>query len=132
MDLYMFQGSQKQQGQAGGSKFRQTNINDACDKKIRRRTIQYIARFFYQVGLLHSTTRLDSFKKIIEAIERYGAGLKPPSFYKMRVPLLQKELNYTNDLLKGHKESWATYGCSIILDAWTDRRRKSIINFIVL
>ncbi|CAL9111177.1 unnamed protein product, partial [Musa textilis] len=39
MDLYMFQGSQKQQGQAGGSKFRQTNISDACDKEIRGRTI---------------------------------------------------------------------------------------------
>ena len=42
---------------------------------------------------------------MIEAIGRYGAGLKPPSHYKMRVSLLQKELNYTNDLLKGHKES---------------------------
>ncbi|CAL9121260.1 unnamed protein product [Musa textilis] len=88
MDLYMFQGSQKQQGQAGGSKFRQTNISDACDKEIRGRTIQHIARFFYQVGLPLSTTRLDSFKEMIEAIERYGAGLKPPSYYEMRVPLL--------------------------------------------
>ncbi|CAL9079218.1 unnamed protein product, partial [Musa textilis] len=49
----------------------------------------------------------------------------------MRVPLLQKELNYTNDLLKGHKESWVTHGCSIMSDAWTDRRRRSIINFMV-
>ncbi|CAL9075803.1 unnamed protein product [Musa textilis] len=49
----------------------------------------------------------------------------------MRVLLLQKELNYTNDLLKGHKESWATHGCSIMSDAWTDRRRRSIINFLI-
>ena len=49
----------------------------------------------------------------------------------MRVPLLQKELNYTNDLLNGHKESWATHGCSIMSDVWTDRRRRSIINFMV-
>ena len=47
IDLYMLQGSQKQQGQAGGSKFRQTNISDACDKEIRGRTIQHIASFFY-------------------------------------------------------------------------------------
>ena len=131
MDLYMLQGSQKQQGQAGGSKLRQTNISDACDKEIRGRTIQHIARFFYQAGLPLSTTRLDSFKDMIEAIGRYGAGLKPPSYYEMRVSLLQKELNYTNDLLKGHKESWATHGCSIMSDVWTDRRRRSIINFMV-
>ncbi|CAL9098068.1 unnamed protein product [Musa textilis] len=73
MDLYMFQGSQKQQGQAEGSKFRQTNTSDACDKEIRGKTIQHIARFFYQVGLPLSTTRLDSFKETIEAIGRYDA-----------------------------------------------------------
>ena len=40
-------------------------------------------------------------------------------------------MNYTNDLLKGHKESWATHGCSIMSDVWTDRRRRNIINFMV-
>ncbi|CAL9126778.1 unnamed protein product [Musa textilis] len=84
----MFQGSRKQQGQAGGSKFTQTNISDAYDKEIRGRTIQHIARFFYQAGLPLSTTRLDSFKEIIEAIGRYGTRLKSPSYYEMRVPLL--------------------------------------------
>ncbi|CAL9112833.1 unnamed protein product [Musa textilis] len=83
MDLYMFQGSQKQQGQAGGPKFRQTNINDACDKEIRGRTIQNIDHFFYQAGLSLSTIRLDSFKEMIEAIGRYSAGLKSPSYYEM-------------------------------------------------
>ncbi|CAL9108574.1 unnamed protein product [Musa textilis] len=49
----------------------------------------------------------------------------------MRVSLLQKQLKYTNDLLKGHKESWAIHGCSIMSDAWTDRKHRSIINFMV-
>ena len=82
MDLYMLQGSQKQ-GQARGSKFRQTNISDACDKEIRGRIIQHIARFFYQAGLPLGTTRLDSFNEMIKAIGRYGEGLKPPSYYEM-------------------------------------------------
>ena len=105
MDLYMYQGSQKQQEQTRDSKLRQTNISDACDKEIRGRIIQHIARFFYQVGLPLSTNYLDSFKEMIEAIERYGAGLKPPNYYKMRVLLLKKELDYINDLLMSHKES---------------------------
>ncbi|CAL9078758.1 unnamed protein product [Musa textilis] len=67
---------------------------------------------------------------MIEAIGRYGAGLKPSSYYEMRVSLLQKDLNYTNDL-KGHKESWVIHCCSIMLDASTDRRCRSIINFMV-
>ena len=63
-----------------------------------------------------NTTCLDSLKEMIEAIGIYDAGLKPSSYYEMRVSLLKKESNYTNGLLKGYKESWATHGCSIMSD----------------
>ncbi|CAL9120854.1 unnamed protein product [Musa textilis] len=47
----------------------------------------------------------------------------------MQAPLLKKKLDYTNDLLKG--QLWVKHGCYIILDAWTDKRHRSIINFMV-
>ncbi|CAL9078474.1 unnamed protein product [Musa textilis] len=68
---------------------------------------------------------------MIEAIGRYDVGLKSPSYYEMRVPLLKKELDYPNNLLKGHKELWVKHCCSIMSEAWTDRKRRSIINFMV-
>ncbi|GJT77109.1 uncharacterized protein Tco_1043834 [Tanacetum coccineum] len=53
----------------------------------------------------------------IEAIGQYGPGLKPPSYHELRVPLLQKEIDYTNGLLQNHKEEWKKHGCSIMSDA---------------
>ncbi|KAL4343095.1 hypothetical protein AHAS_Ahas11G0044100 [Arachis hypogaea] len=85
-------------------KQRQQNVKEACNKEAVRRVHRYIARWFYQAGI----------------------PLNP-----VRVPLLNEELEYTKDLLKGHKEQWEKYGCSIMSDAWTDKRQRSIINFLV-
>lgn len=106
-------------------RLRQTNVVDAFDKEKRAETIQYIARLFYNAA------RLDAFKVAVEAIGQYGPGLKPPSYHELRVPLLKKELDFTNLLLKNHKEEWEKHGCSLMSDAWTDIKGRSIINFLV-
>ncbi|GKV51788.1 hypothetical protein SLEP1_g58413 [Rubroshorea leprosula] len=88
------------------SKMRQMSIKDS-DPEARARTVQYIARFFYQAGIPFSVARLDSFKYMVEAIGRYGPNLKPPSYHELRVPLLKKELQLTNDMLEDRKKKWA-------------------------
>ncbi|RDY02391.1 hypothetical protein CR513_14151, partial [Mucuna pruriens] len=109
---------------------RQTSINDACQKDARARTIQYIARFFYTNGIPFNVARSNSFKLMIEAIGNYGPHLKSPSYHELRVPLLKKELQYTKDMLKGHEEERQKYGCSIMSDGWTDRKNRTLINFL--
>ncbi|KAH7681554.1 Ribonuclease H-like protein [Dioscorea alata] len=126
MDLVVIKKAEKKCGKLG-----ETSMNDACDKEARAQTIQYIARFFYQVGITFDAANSDSFKMMVEAIGRYGPNLKPPSSHELRVPLLKKELSYTNDLLKGHKEEWAKHGCSIMSDGWTDKRNRTLMNFLI-
>ncbi|GJX57590.1 hypothetical protein Tco_0287487 [Tanacetum coccineum] len=82
----------------------QSVVADAFDKERRAKTIQYIARFFYQAGIPFNAARLDSFKK---------------------------EIDYTNGLLQNHKEEWKKDGCSIMSDAWSDIKGRSIITFLV-
>lgn len=112
-------------------RLRQTNVDEKLDKERRAVTIQYISRFLYQAGIPFNVTRLDSFKCMIEAIGQYGPNLKPPSYHEVRVTCLKKEVEYTNELLKSHKDMWVKYGCSIMADGWTSRTGKSIINFLV-
>lgn len=61
----------------------------------------------------------------------FGPNLRPPSYHEIRVPLLAKELENTEILLKDQKELWGRFGCSIMSDVWTDRKQRSIINFLV-
>ncbi|GMQ01633.1 hypothetical protein CsSME_00048203 [Camellia sinensis var. sinensis] len=49
----------------------------------------------------------------------------------IRIPYLKKEVNHVHKLMKEHKEDWAKYGCSIMCDGWTDRKHRTLINFLV-
>ncbi|XLT69945.1 hypothetical protein HN873_026384 [Arachis hypogaea] len=48
--------------------------------------------------------RLKSFQEMLWAIGSFGPNLPAPTYHALRVPLINEELEYTKDLLKGHKE----------------------------
>ncbi|CAH1420053.1 unnamed protein product [Lactuca virosa] len=73
----------------------------------------------------------DAFKKFVEGFGQYGRGYYPPSQYLLREPLLKEEVERTKGLLKKQEEEWARNGCSVMTDGWTDRKRRSIMNFCV-
>ncbi|KAK4581650.1 hypothetical protein RGQ29_025008 [Quercus rubra] len=112
-------------------KMKQTNINDKLDKEKRAQACQYIGRLFYLAGIPFNVARLDEFKWAIEAIGQYGPNMKPPSYHELKVPILKKEVAYTNELLSDHKQDWKKYGCSIMSDGWTSRTNRTLINFLV-
>ncbi|XP_013614699.1 PREDICTED: uncharacterized protein LOC106320900 [Brassica oleracea var. oleracea] len=65
-------------------------------------------------------------------IGQYGMGLKPPSQYELRFPLLQREVANVQALLAPNREEWAVKGCSIMSDGWRDSVvQKDIVNFLV-
>ena len=68
---------------------------------------------------------------MVEAIGQYGPNLKPPSYHELRVPILRKEVTYTNELLGNHKDVWVRQGCSIMSDGWSSRTYRTLINFLV-
>ncbi|RZB97055.1 putative RING-type E3 ubiquitin transferase C3H69 isoform B [Glycine soja] len=112
-------------------KLRQESIRQSCDKEATARVHQYIARFWYQAGLSFNLVKLQSFHKMLTNVGAFGPNLRPPSYHEIRVPLLAKELENTEILLKDQKELWGRFGCSIMSDVWTDRKQRSIINFLV-
>ena len=81
-------------------KLRQTNIKEACDKNLKASVHQYIARFWYQAGLSFNLMKLKSFQDMIDAIGAYGPNLPAPSYHEIRVPLLNKEVEYIESCCK--------------------------------
>ncbi|RZB75263.1 hypothetical protein D0Y65_033937 [Glycine soja] len=114
-----------------GKTMRQSSVNETYNKVARDRAVQYIARFFFRNGIPFNVAKSKSFKLMIEAIGTYSPHLKPPSYHELRVPLLKKELEYTKGLLRGHEEERIKYGCSIMSDGWTDRKNRTLINFLI-
>ena len=112
-------------------KLRQMNTREDVDKAAVAQVHKYIARFWYQAGLPFNLIQSQYFKDMVEAIGAYGKHLPAPSFHGIRGPLLSKELEYTDSLVKPKKKEWSRHGCTIMLDGWTDQRQRTIINVLV-
>jgi len=110
---------------------RRTNITESMDKNEVLKVHQYIACFWYQVGFSFNLIQLKSFENMVATIGQYGPHLPIPSYHDIKVPLLKKEVEYTENLMKDHMEQWVKYGCTIMFDAWTNRKQKCIINFLI-
>lgn len=69
---------------------------------------------------------------MIEAIGQFGPGMKPPSMYELRVPILDKEVKDVEMKMLENEKEWAEKGCSLLSDGWRDSVvQKDIINFLV-
>lgn len=92
----------------------------------------YALLFYYDVGIPFNAATYDSFQIMIESIGQFGPGLKAPSMYELRVPILNKEVKEVQNQIVENKKEWAEKGCSILSDGWRDSVvQKDIINFMV-
>ena len=112
-------------------RMRQQNINDALWKERTHNVHQFLARWVYEAGIPFYAIDNNSFKRFVKAVGQFGPGYQPPSQYQLREPLLKEEVERTKKSLKKQEEEWALNGCSIMTDAWTDRKRRSIMNLCV-
>ena len=85
----------------------------------------------YDAAIPFNAVNYASFQPMLEAIGQYGVGYKGPSFHDVRVTNLKKELTLTKDSMKDHFIEWNKKGCSIMSDGWTDRKERSLVNFLV-
>ncbi|KAK2636129.1 hypothetical protein Ddye_030921 [Dipteronia dyeriana] len=85
----------------------------------------------HDAGIPFNVVKYPSFKPFCEAVGQYGPGVKPPSYHKVRVSLLKKEVELTREAMKVHEDGRKAYGCSILSDGWKDRRERTLVNFLV-
>ncbi|XP_050387005.1 uncharacterized protein LOC126803258 [Argentina anserina] len=114
-----------------GKKRKQKVINDAFAKKRTQDVHGYLARWVYESGIPFHALDNDSFRRFVEVVGQYGPGYKPPSQYELREPLLKKEVERTKKALKSQEDESTKSGFSIMMDAWSDGKRRSIMNLCV-
>jgi hypothetical protein len=90
-----------------------------------------IAKFFYTSAIPFNCVNNLEFGKMIDMVSRFGSGFKPPSFHEIREKYLKKHVTLTLDMLEEYKQEWGKMGCSIMSDGWTDKKRRSLCNFLV-
>ncbi|KAH6793799.1 hypothetical protein C2S52_004276 [Perilla frutescens var. hirtella] len=91
---------------SGKGKLHEQNINDALDKQRWAAVSEYMSRWAYEAGVSFNCLELDSWKLLVESISQYGPGYIPPTRYDYTVPLLNKEIDRTKDLLKTYESEF--------------------------
>ncbi|OIT36674.1 putative methyltransferase [Nicotiana attenuata] len=117
----------KKPGAKGGGK----DVQKIAKDILRDRAVRAFARWVYDAGLPFNCVNYDTFGDFIEVVGQYGPGMKPPTYHEIRGPYLNKEVEETNKIVEEHKVVWNKYGCSIMMDKWTARTGKMIINVLV-
>ncbi|KAK3221712.1 hypothetical protein Dsin_008737 [Dipteronia sinensis] len=110
---------------------KQQSLNDTILKERTHVTQRYVAKWVYQAGIPFNAIDNDCFLQMVEAIGQFGPSFKPPSQWQLRELLLKEEFETTKEALKKQEQSWKVDGFSIMTDAWTDRKKRSIMNLCV-
>nr|KAJ0205881.1 hypothetical protein LSAT_V11C500298160 [Lactuca sativa] len=112
-------------------KSKQENMSNVIRKEHMIRVKEYICRRAYECVIPFHVFEKDSFKIMLEAVGQFGRGAPLPTRYEMGETYLKKEVERTINLLTPYKDEWKSNGCSIMMDAWSDRKRRSIMNLCV-
>lgn len=109
----------------------QATINSIFKKNLREDACLEIASFFYNNAIAFNVAKSEEFSRMLEKVSRHGLGFKPPSYDEIRTKYLKQKMEETANAMEEHKMIWKKTGCTIMSDGWTDKRRRTILNFLV-
>ncbi|KAL8542938.1 hypothetical protein ACS0TY_003710 [Phlomoides rotata] len=113
-------------------KERQTTINEAYKKDLREKGIMAIANWMYDAAIPFNAVNYPSFQQIFDITCQHGPGFKALSFHEVRVPCLAKAVSQVEeDYITSCRAEWSKYGCSVMVDGWTDKKQRTLINFLI-
>ena len=92
---------------------------------------RYVAKIFYSAGIPFNARDNFDFHVMCEAIGRFGWGYVPPTISRLRGTLLEGQVLEIDEMRRSHESAWKVGGCTLMSDGWTDKRQRSIINFLV-
>lgn len=90
-----------------------------------------IALFFFENKVDFSAARSLSYHLMVDALGKCESGFKGPSAETLKTIWLEKIKSEMSSQSKDIEKEWATTGCTIIVETWTDNKSRALINFLV-
>ncbi|MCO5609228.1 hypothetical protein L7F22_063452 [Adiantum nelumboides] len=119
---------------ARGSSARSSTLHDVWAPSLKKQAEIADERFFYQCNIAFHASRTGAYKRFVNAVSAVataGAPITPARSEALRTSTLTRQIDMVHEMLGGHRESWALYGCTIISDGWKDVRKRHLLNILV-
>jgi len=98
---------------------------------VKEKTDLCMTRWFLDASIPFNASNSIFYQPMIDVVCAYGSGYKGPNFNRLCGSLLAKCVAETRNFVDGFCSTWRETGCTIMADGWTDRKRRTLINFLV-
>lgn len=113
------------------SEARQATLNSKLKKDERNDVCRKIGRWFFNCAIPFNAVNSPFYLSMMEGISNFGPEFKPPSMHELKTWILKQEVEDIQATMVEHKNAWNEYGCTIMLDGWTDGKNRVLLNFLV-
>ncbi|XP_061356627.1 uncharacterized protein LOC133301047 [Gastrolobium bilobum] len=100
-------------------------------KEVIQKAHLAISKWMVHARLPFNAANSPYFQEMFDAVCSLGAGFKAPTYHMLRGDLLNNQVDDVKKLLQSYRAVWKHTGCTIMADGWTDRCRRTLINFLV-
>ncbi|XP_058741895.1 uncharacterized protein LOC131614308 [Vicia villosa] len=90
-----------------------------------------ISKWFIDASIPFNAANSPYFQPAVDALCCMGAGYKVPTMHALRGNLLNKWVDDVKIQIEQCRSIWKDTGCTLMADGWTDRCRRTLINFLV-
>ena len=101
------------------------------NKQVIPRCDLAIAKWFVDAFIPFNATNSTCFQPMIDALCSMSPGYKAPSMHCLHGDLLISWVDNVHKLADDYRSIWKKIGCTVTADGWTDRKRRTLINFLV-
>eukprot|EP00253_Pinus_taeda_P035915 PITA_35915 len=110
----------------------QPSIKSLVKKKEKQEADRAMGRCLFWSDLPLNITKTNPFwQPMCDAIVVVGPGYKSATYEELQGPILQEEKQYINSRFAELKKTWEVTGCTVMSDGWTDRKGRTLLNFLV-
>ncbi|ERM99347.1 hypothetical protein AMTR_s00108p00119250 [Amborella trichopoda] len=85
---------------------------------------RYVGKWFYNKGIPFDAVNSPYFPPMVNAIQRVGLRVKPPTTYELNGPILDEEVEEVRKWIEEYKQSWPRTVITLISDSWLNKVRK--------
>ena len=86
--------------------------------------------WWYDANIPFNSANSYYYQPMLDAVTSMGPGFKGPSYHDLRGSLLKDVVHDIHEYILSIKADWRLYGCSIMVDGWSNRRNAPIVNFL--
>lgn len=109
----------------------QTTLDSAWNKDKFKEARKAVGNFWYYSDIPFNAANSPYWEYMVHAIACCGPSFKAPTFHDLRGPILEEAVEDIKKIIDEQRKIWRRKGCSILSDGWTDRRGRSLLNFLV-